>query len=277
MVYILVPTFGRIPQTEKFIDSIQASINEDYLVLIIDDHPENVTLKSVEQNEKIKILASNVELWWVGSINFGIQNLYDDYDIKDSDIIVFANNDIQIDKQSFNLLANEIKCDIKKIVHPRTINEKGIEVSSGTKIISYFPYITVHPMKFSSKEQIIDMGTARFLMTSGYVLKQVKFVNKDLIQYGGDNDFTLSAKRFFNINTFILRDAKCILDDSITGIKNQNIKNTRELYESFFSIKSPNNIRFRYILFKRFFGKIGAFFITLSLTFNTLIKFFLKK
>ena len=42
------------------------------------------------------------------------------------------------------------------------------------------------------------MGTGRFLMMSGSVLKKVGFINQNLAQYGGDNDFTLSAKRFRN-------------------------------------------------------------------------------
>ena len=121
------------------------------------------------------------------------------------------------------------------------------------------------------------MGTARFLMMGGSVLKKVGFVNKKLVQYGGDNDFTLSAKRFYDIETFIVRDAACIVDDKLTGMKNHNIQSIRDLYKSFSSIKSPNNIKYRYILFKKFFGNLGAFFITMSMSFNTVVKFVLKK
>ena len=96
------------------------------------------------------------------------------------------------------------------------------------------------------------MGTARFLMMSGHVLKKVGYINKNLIQYGGDNDFTLTANRLYDIKTYILRDAICKLEDSVTGIKNQNIKSMSELFKSFSSIKSPNNIKYRYILFKKF-------------------------
>ena len=79
------------------------------------------------------------------------------------------------------------------------------------------------------------------------------------------------------INSYILRDAKCMLEDSLTGIKNHNIQNTKKLYKSFFSIRSPNNIKYRYILFKKFFGKLTAFFITLSLSLNTIVKFMIRK
>ena len=276
MIYILVPTFARIKETEKFLNSIHESIDKDYLTIIIDDHPEKVTFKSIQQNNHVKVIASEKEIWWVGSVNLGIQTLFDKYDLKDEDIVVFANNDVQIDKNSFNLLYSELKKNKTQIVHPRTFDQDGLEVSSGAKILSLFPYITSHPKCFLSEKKAIDMGTARFLMMNAIVLKQIGYINKNLVQYGGDNDFTYSAKRIHNINTYILRDAVCRLDDTSTGIKNHNIQNIKDLYKSFFSIKSPNNIKYRYILFKKFYGNVGAFFITLSISFNTILKFIIK-
>lgn len=277
MIYILVPTFARVKETKAFLSSINQSIKHDYLAIIIDDHPQKETLKNIEQNNNLNIFPSEKELWWVGSINMGIQILLDKYDLKDQDVVVFANNDIQIDKNSFELLYNELKKNITQIVHPRTFDQKGNEVSSGAKIISFLPYITKHPKDFTKEKEAIDMGTARFLMMGGSVLNQVGFINPNLVQYGGDNDFTLSAKRLHNIKTYILRDAICILEDSLTGIKNHNIKGIRELFKSFFSIKSPNNFKYRYILFKKFFGKAAAFFISASMSLNTVVKFVIKK
>ncbi len=277
MIYILVPTFARIEETKKFLNSIHQSIEKDYLILIIDDHPENITFKNIQQNNQVKVFSSTKELWWVGSVNLGIQKLFDKYDLNEEDVVVFANNDIQIDKNSFQLLYSEVKKDKNQIVHPRTFNQEGLEVSSGAKIFSIFPYITRHPKNFLGKKKNIDMGTARFLMMSGSVVKQVGYINENLVQYGGDNDFTLSAKRFHNIKTYILRDAICKLDDTLAGIKNHNIQNTKELYKSFFSIKSPNNIKYRYRLFKKFFGKVVAFFVTASISLNTIVKFIIRK
>ena len=277
MIYILVPTHSRVEETKKFLKSISKSIKDNYLIIIIDDHPDKNTFKSIQQNNKIKVFQSNKELWWVGSINYGIEILFNEFDLKDKDVVIFANNDVQIDKKSYEFLYNELKKDFLQILHPRTYNQNGIEVSSGAKILSLFPYITRHPKKLIKKKELIDMGTARFLMMGGIVLKRVRHINKDLLQYGGDNDFTLSAKRLHNINSYILRDAKCMLEDSLTGIKNHNIQNTKKLYKSFFSIRSPNNIKYRYILFKKFFGKLTAFFITLSLSLNTIVKFMIRK
>lgn len=277
MIYILVPTFARVEETKKFLQSIEHCIDNDYLILIIDDHPEKVSFNNIDQSSKLKIITSEKELWWVGSINLGINLLVNEYNLNDEDVVVFANNDVQIERKSFNILHKEIKKNFYQIVHPRTLDQDGCEVSSGAKILSYFPYITIHPKNFVKKKSLIDMGTARFLMMSGKVLKKVGNINSDLVQYGGDNDFTFNAKRSHKIYSYILRDAKCILDNTDTGIKNHNITHLRDLYSSFFSIKSPNNIKYRFRLFKKFFGTTAAFFITSSMSLNTVVKFIFSK
>jgi hypothetical protein len=273
MIYIITPTFDRVDSTIKFLNSIKESTDKEYLVLIIDDHPGKPTFKAIKKDKSVRVITSCKELWWVGSINLGINILLHEYGLTDEDVVIFANNDVQIDRQSFNLLYQELNNNSNQIVHPRTFNQNGDEVSSGTKILSYFPYITIHPMNFCNKKEAIDMGTGRFLMMSGNVLKKVGRINPSLVQYLGDNDFTLSAKKFYKIKSFILRDATCRLDDTNTGMKSNNIQNINELFSSFFSVKSPNNLKYRYLFFKKYFNPIGALFITLSMTLNSVVKF----
>ena len=277
MIYLIVPTYGRVEDTTNFLNSLKNSIQKDYSVILIDDHPEKPTLNYFKNNKNVKVLNSNKELWWVGSVNLGIRYLFENYNLKSKDIVVFANNDVTINKSCFSILQEEINNKTYQIIHPRTFNQDGVEVSSGSKILCFFPYISSHPCNFKQNKKIIDMGTARFLMTSGGVLKKIRYVNENLIQYGGDNDFTLSAKRFHGINTYLIRDAICMLNDTQTGLKNHNMLTFKQLYQSFSSLRSPNNIKYRFILFKKFFGNIMSFLITLSLTINTILKFILKK
>lgn len=277
MIYLLVPTFAKVEETKNLLNSVQKSIKKEYLVLLIDDHPEKLTLNNIDQNSNVQVLTSDKELWWVGSINLGIKTLFNNYALKADDFVIFANSDVQIDKNSFDILYDEIKRNKNQIIHPRTFDHNNSEVSSGSIIALIFPYITCHPKRFRKSKKKINMGTARFLMMTGDVLRKVGYINNDLIQYGGDNDFTLTAQRFHDIDSYIIRDAVCSLDDTLTGIKNHNIQSVKELYKSFYSIKSPNNIKFRYRLFKKFYGKIGAVFITVSMSVNTVIKFIIRK
>ena len=42
-IYILVPTHSRVEETKKFLKSISKSIKDNYLIIIIDDHPDKNT------------------------------------------------------------------------------------------------------------------------------------------------------------------------------------------------------------------------------------------
>ena len=144
MIYIIVPTFARIEETTRFLASIEKSINKDYLILLIDDHPENVTLSTLKNyNNSVKVYPSKKELWWVGSVNLGIKFLFDEYHLNDEDIVVFANNDVQIDKNCFKILEEEIKENPNQIVHHRTFNQDDVETSSGAKILATVIIATV--------------------------------------------------------------------------------------------------------------------------------------
>ena len=273
MIYILLPTYARVEETKSFIESIYDSINENFMIIIIDDHPENITYRSLRKDINIKIYKPEKELWWVGSINKGIKVLLEDIKILDDDIIIFANNDVIINKKCFLEIINILDEDEIQIVHPRTLDYENNELSSGTKIYSFFPYITMHPKNFVAKKYQIDTGTARFLSFKGIVLKKVGYINNNLLQYGGDNDFTLRATKLFDIKCYILRDAFCRLNDNDTGMKSYNIVTIKELLSSFKSIKSPNNIYFRYEQYRNVYNGFYAFFIVVSLTLNSFLKF----
>jgi GT2 family glycosyltransferase len=277
VIYILLPTFGRVNDTKKFLDSIRDSVNQEYLVLIIDGHPDHPTFQSIKKMKRTRVITPCSELWWVGSINYGIGILLKEYKLKKDDVVIFANNDVVISQNCFKLLYLELKNNKAQILHPRTFDQNNVEVSSGTKILNFFPYISSHPKDFLTYKIQIDMGTGRFLMMSSSTLILVQYINRGLVQYLGDNDFTLTASRRFGIRTYILRDAICKLDNTHTGIKNDNIQTVKELYLSLFSIKSPNNIKFRYIFFKKHFNGFYSIFITLSMTINSILKFLIRK
>lgn len=277
MIYIIVPTYGRIDDTKKFINCINDALNNNFLIILTDDHPEKLTYKNIEETKCIKILDSIGELWWVGSVNLAFNYLLKKKQLIDNDIVIVANNDVTIDKNSIEVLIKAVNQNSNSIFHPRTFNEDNIEVSSGAKILSLFPYVTKHPKNFKETKKSVDMGTARFLCFSASTLKKVGYITNSLLQYGGDNYFTLVAKKNYNINTYILRDAQCKVDDSNTGIKNMNINSFRGLYNSFFSVRSPNNIKYRYNLFKETYSFYTACFVTFSLTCNTVVKYFLRR
>jgi GT2 family glycosyltransferase len=276
VLYIIVPTYGRVQLTKLFIESVYKLNLVNFQIYLIDDHPEKLTFNEFNNYDNIIILSSSIELWWVHSINLGIDHLLNDSCVKDSDIVIFANNDVVISVDNYFVLEKELHGDSNQIIHPRTFNLDGKEVSSGAKILSLFPYITTHPKNFTKIKYEIDMGTARFLCMTGSTLKSVGFICNDLKQYLGDNYFTLKAKKKFQIKTYIIKDSRCILNDECCVSGYKNIQSFDQLWHSFYSVSSPNNIKYRYIFFKYFFNKYVAVCIVFSMTINSIIKYMLS-
>ena len=274
MIYIILPTFGRLSSTESFIQNSGLLHDKNVIFIIIDAHPSKSLKEHFKNISNIKILEET-NAWWVQSINRGIEYLRTKVRVKSSDIITFANNDVVIDKNNITSVYNFVNKNPKSIVHPQTLDENDNFISSGTIIKSWFPYTTFHPVNINNDVEI-DLGTARFLSFSGQVFNVAPFIDKNLIQYQGDNFFTYFLKKNHGIKTFILANAYCTVNESETGLKNSNIQSLKGLFYSFNSIRSANNIRYRYYFVRCFHPKISAMAIVFSMTINSIVKFLIK-
>lgn len=277
MIYFIVPTFGRLKLTEQLIASVKESLgHESYMVIIIDDHPNLPTYQAITETKKIKILASKTELWWCGSINKGIDYLLNELNPVNLDICIFVNNDITIDGVSWKEISDEIKQNKNQILHPKTLDNYGKEMSSGCIIKSWFPFITYHPIASSGKKTKVDLCSARFLVFTVETLKRVGLIDPKLIQYQGDHFFSYKAK-IEGVESYILNTAHCKLDHSVKNNNNVDTVIFSELIKSFFSIKTSNHILSKYNFSRNFFNPMFAFMITASMTGNVIIKFIIRR
>ncbi|MGG4675521.1 hypothetical protein ACLPIF_19985, partial [Providencia sp. Me1] len=183
------------------------------------------------------------------------------------------NNDVKIDSDNFYKFIHEITID--NIIHPLTFNEENKLVSSGCKVISWLPYITNHYLSKSlnNKDKFIsiDLATARFLGMKLSTLKNVGKISENLLQYQGDNDFSFRAKKL-GYKVLIYTKSYCNLYDGDTGFKNTNIKSISILHKSFFSIRSANNIKYKFNFLCNHFNKIYSLLILSSMLLNCYIK-----
>lgn len=275
MIYIILPTFGRLSSTENFINNSGLLQDNHAMFIVIDAHPSKVLNDYFKNIPNIKVIEET-NAWWVQAINVGMEYLKTNVNVKDEDIITFANNDVIINENNISKVYDFVRRNPRSIVHPQTLDEKNDFISSGAIIKSWFPYITIHPTNIKKNVEI-DLGTARFLSFSGVVFNTSPYIEKNLIQYQGDNFFTYFLKKNHKIKTFILANAYCIVDESETGLKNNNIQSFKDLFHSFTSIRSANNLRYRYYFVRCFHPRISAIAIVLSMTINSTIKFILKK
>ena len=278
-IKIIVPTFERLDMTKNFIKyfcQTGQSVRYDVEIIVVDDSLSKKTSKYFLGNDKVTILDGTGNLWWGGCINEGIKYL-STLSLNDDDIVIFANNDVVIDYPDFCLLVNTVyESEDRLILHPKTFNEEGDFVSSGAKVLTWFPYLTTHKINAEKDFTKIDLGTARFLVMKYKEVVINKGISINLPQYQGDNDFTLRAKKN-GAAVFIDNRTSCHLDDSVTGLKNSKILSVNDLLDSFMNIKSANNIKYRYRLLRNHFNVLFSMVILASMTLNVFIKFFIRK
>lgn len=275
MVYIIVPVFKRLEKTIAFLESLQVSISDAYHVVLVDDSPEYEHFNFINGEINISVAKGNGYLYWGGGINEGLNYLNKKFIVGEQDIIIFANNDILLDKNAFTELNSLFKKDSNRILHPKLIDQVGNVISAGSKIVMWFPFITDHRINESSNLNLVDIASARFLMFSGKTLSILGGVNDLLPHYGGDNDFTYRAKKL-GINTYIVSSAICYVDESETGEKASNMNGFVELLKSFKSIKSPNSIEYRYKFVSSHFNPIFSVAIVFSMTVKSVLAYLLK-
>lgn len=273
-IYFIIPTYGRIELTSRLVNSLlQANIDNE--IILIDDELTFITFSKFHLTDNIHCLKGTGNLWWGGAINLGISYL-NSLDVKEEDIIIFANNDMYITEKNLKVILNELKIEKNHIVHPRTFDDKGNEISSGAIIKSWFPYITTHPINFITPKIEIDLGTARCLAMSHNTLQRVGKISSKLPHYQGDNDFTLRAKSK-GIKTYILRDCECIVDDKDTGLKNNRIPSLIKLWQSFFITRSSNNIKYRFYFVCNHKNFIFSLLVVSSMTINSIFRYLISK
>lgn len=272
-VYIIVPVFKRLELTVKFYNSVRNQI-DNAMFLIVDDSPglENYTFFD-GFNDVINLKTSG-DKWWCGTVRVGFHFLERKMSISNSDIIILANNDVTLNNGQWLKIKEKIKPN--KLVHPRTITNVGDEVSSGCIVKSWFPYITEHPTVKLDKDTRIDLCTARFLCMTFGTYNEIGNISANLIQYHGDNDFSLRAKSL-GIESYVLVDSFCELYDEDTGIKSSNLTSIRLALKSLSSLKSPNNIRSRYNFLRNHFGFFNSSLILLSMTINIFLRTIINK
>lgn len=190
----------------------------------------------------------------------------------DEDIVVFANNDVIIPKDgAFNEVLETLRSNLDLIIVPVTQDHNGAFISSGCQLKSLFPYYTIHPKK-PTEDVEIDFATARFLMTTGKVIRTVGNINPALIQYHGDYYFSKMAQTY-GIKTFISPRIRCIVDEEETGFKNVNIQSFSKFFYSLYSIRSANNIKYRYRLFRSFYSPLVSILIVGQMTAISFVRF----
>jgi N-acetylglucosaminyl-diphospho-decaprenol L-rhamnosyltransferase len=276
-IYILIPVFKRLEHTINFIESCKQYITESKTFVIIDDSPEFEHFFHFKNNKDIIVLKGTGNLWWGGSINLGMEYLFS-MNLPEKTIIIWANNDTIIDKSLYEEQKKYLELNPTAFFHPRVFdisNKKEVKDCGNLK--SWAPlrcnYIIYQKKELAS----CNLVSARFLMSYLKNFKKVGLIAKNLPHYNGDWDYSLRAEKV-GLTTYLVKDAICYVDFSPTGIKyEEKISFLKFLDGLFFNIKSPQNIRYKYQLYRNYKSSAVSTIFTFIEFLKTIIKWFYLK
>jgi len=266
MIYFLCPTFGRIGMTRAAINSIKEKFPPDSKFVILDDKPPFLTYDLLHEKEpSVHVIKGSGDLFWGGGMNRLLHYVCKNFALCDSDKIIFFNNDICLEKINVERFFREI--NKFGMVHPVLINDFRVRIPAGSKIITWLPFLTINDTRVPFRDGIsfVDMASARFLAFNAGLLNLIGQIDPGLPHYGGDNDFVLRAKRF-GVKPVISNAATVKVSESDSGIKINNNPSLRSFFLSFWSIKSPNSLKYRFRLVSNHKNKLLAVFIVASMT-----------
>ncbi len=281
-ISIIIPIHNALKYTKNCLKALDESINYSNLknnisLIIVDDGSSDGSSEWIANNyPNVIILFGNGNLWWSGAVNKGTK--YALYSLE-SDYIILWNNDIRPDIKYFsNLFVILENLDNDTIIgskiylmeRPNVIWSMGGMFNPKTGVHKMIGTNQIDNEKYDNKI-VVDWITAMGTLIPKNVFKKIGFWDENNFpQYHGDSDFTLRAKKNgFKIVAY--PNLKIWNDISSTGIQK---KDFRSFIESFYSIKSHNNIikniKFyhrhctSYLayceLFKKYFYFIGGFF-----------------
>ena len=135
-LHLFVPVYNRASITNEFINSLLKQKFSNFNLYIIDDNSDdntvNIVKKFSELDSRVYLIQTEGNLWWGGSITFGLRKIYRKGLIKSSDYIGFMNDDINIKSDVLFELINLLKDNPKYIISPVRVRNKII-MASGSK------------------------------------------------------------------------------------------------------------------------------------------------
>ena len=273
--WLILPVHNRVDETLLFLKSLGDHVACKLNIIIVDDQSSDdySLLNGININKHmVSVFRTAKEEWWGGSVNFGI-NILTNLGARDTDIVIFANNDVTVDKSINNVIMDHRIANGEMLLHPVTRNNETMDfVSSGAKVKSWIPYYTEHIFEVQ-KETFCDFLTARFLVVRK---DKITKIPKKIPQYYGDYFISYIAKRGGCVLA-VTPTSEVYLNDSETGIKDHNANEFKIFISSLYSMKSPNNMRHKMAFFVSLKGRSLGWLIAINSILNSFLKFLLYK
>lgn len=274
MIYFIIPVYKRLAQTKACVKSLNKFVEYPFRIIIGDDSLDREH-ECFIASENVDVVFGDGNLFWGGTINLCLSYLERFCNLDYSDVICFVNNDVIIERNTLSTILKYLDSELA-LYHSRVFDLDKIEIKSGAKVITWFPFFQKYPLNFNDPLKEVDTITARFLVTKYSLIRINGFIDEKLPHYGGDSDYSLRAKKK-KLNTYLVRDSKCYVDTNTSGNHNFTRMGLVDFIKSFLDIKASHNMFYRYVFVRNHNNIFKSFFIVFSMILKTIVSYLMVK
>ena len=249
-IYIVIPVHNRLEATRECLASLRCQTYKAFKIVVIDDGSTDGTSEHISQEyPEVPILKGDGKLWWTGATNLGVR--YALQRCREDDYILTLNNDTCLPPAYLETMISLSQRAPKALIGSiaRDYSRRDVVVDEGLRIHWFsakFSKIKVSPEKGVDRFYEVSALPGRGTLIPVAVFHEAGLYDvKNFPHYGADYDLSLRAREF---GYRLLLSPCCYLysKTQMTGLSNVHNKiSLADSLKSFYSTKSPNNLKIR--------------------------------
>jgi GT2 family glycosyltransferase len=249
-IYIVIPVHNRLDATRECLESLSCQTYQHFNIVVIDDASTDGTSEYIRHDyPEVTLLKGDGNLWWTGATNLGARYALEH--CRKDDYILTLNNDTCVPAGYLEAMISLARRAPKALIGSiaRDDSRRDVVVDEGLKIHWFsakFSKIKVPPAERIDRFYEVSALPGRGTLIPICVFHKVGLYDvKNFPHYSADYDFSLRARE---IGYRLLLSPCCYLysKPQMTGLSNVHNKiSLADWLKSFYSIKSPNNLKIR--------------------------------
>lgn len=256
MLYIIIPVHNRKQYTKGCLECLSRQTYRNFTTIVVDDGSLDGTANMIATDyPEVIVLAGDGNLWWTKAINIGVQYVLDNATNKADDLVLTLNDDLAFSPDYLtSILANYemnkpclMGSAVVDINNPDFLEYAGVSnnyyTAKNTRLSTLFDN---NYKNISSKHIIVptDDLSGRGTLIPLTVFQEVGlYDDRNFPHYMADIELSVRARRvgyklFVSINS--------VIHNYMEATRNKR-QSMREFLGGFFSFKSPNYMKARYV------------------------------